>query len=82
MQVDVIELVEHLLPDMVEQISPLISRTIIEVSLKVEVLAALLVEVHFLDTPLGSEVEFLEILIGNKFGTCIQRSAPASNEAV
>ena len=54
---------------MVKQIGTLISWTIVEISLKAYVLATLLVKVYFLDTTLGCQIEFLEVLVGQQLGT-------------
>ena len=62
-QLGVVELVLHLLPDVVEQVLPLLVGTVVERCLEAHVLALALAQVHFLDAS-GTEVEVLEVLVG------------------
>ena len=62
-QLGVVELVLHLLPDVVEQVLPLLVGTVVERCLEAHVLALALAQIHFLDAA-GTEVEVLEVLVG------------------
>ena len=63
-QILYIELILNLAPDVVEQVSTLLIRTIVEYGLEVNVLSRFLSEIQLLDTTTRNQEQVIKLLVG------------------